>query len=85
VLATGGVEPEWTTSDSETVADAQDMHDCDCTYPDTVVNFEDAVFDIGLLATWSQQGRNPYNQLQRVTRDNEMISPTQSVPEVASG
>ncbi len=40
---------------------------------------------LSLLATWSQQGQNPYEQLQRVVRDNEMISPTQAVPEVASG
>jgi transposase len=40
---------------------------------------------LSLLATWSQQGRNPYDQLQRVVRDNEMISPSQAVPEVASG
>jgi transposase len=40
---------------------------------------------LSLLATWSQQGRNPYNQLQRIARDNEMISPAQAVPEVASG
>ncbi|EMA56183.1 IS66 family transposase (plasmid) [Halococcus dombrowskii] len=38
-----------------------------------------------LLATWSQQGRNPYEELQRVVRNNEMISPDQAVPEVASG
>ncbi len=40
---------------------------------------------LSLLATWSQQGQNPYEQLQRVVRDNEMISPTQAVPEIASG
>jgi transposase len=40
---------------------------------------------LSLLATWSQQGRNPYDQLQRVVRDNEMFSPSQAVPEVASG
>ena len=28
---------------------------------------------LSLLATWSQQGRNPYEELKRVTRDNEMI------------
>jgi transposase len=38
-----------------------------------------------LLATWSQQGQNPYEELQRVVRNNEMISPNQAVPEVASG
>jgi transposase len=37
-----------------------------------------------LLATWSQQGHNPYEELQRVVRNNEMISPDQAVPEVAS-
>lgn len=40
---------------------------------------------LSLLATWSQQGRNPYDQLRRVVRDNEMISSTQAVPEIASG
>jgi transposase len=40
---------------------------------------------LSLLATWSQQGRNPYDELQRVARDNEMISPAQAVPEVVSG
>jgi hypothetical protein len=29
---------------------------------------------LSLLATWSQQGRNPYEGLQRVAQDNEMIS-----------
>jgi transposase len=38
-----------------------------------------------LLATWSQQGHNPYEELQRVVRNNEMISPDQAVAEVASG
>ena len=37
-----------------------------------------------LLATWSQQGQNPYEELRRVVRNNEMISPAQAVPEVAS-
>ena len=37
-----------------------------------------------LLATWSQQGHNPYEELRRVVRNNEMISPAQAVPEVAS-
>jgi transposase len=40
---------------------------------------------LSLLATWSQQGLNPYDQLQRIVRDNEMISPTQAAPEVTSG
>jgi transposase len=39
---------------------------------------------LSLLATWSQQGRNPYEQLRRVARDNKMISAAQAVPEVAS-
>ena len=28
-----------------------------------------------LLATWNQQGQNPYEEFQRVVRRNEMISP----------
>lgn len=40
---------------------------------------------LSLLATWSQQGRNPHDELQRVGRDNEMVSPAQAVPEVESG
>jgi transposase len=40
---------------------------------------------LSLLATWSQQGLNPYEQFQRVARNNEMISPAQAVPEVAAG
>ena len=40
---------------------------------------------LSLLASRRQQGQNPYEQLQRVLRDNKMISPTQAVPEVASG
>ncbi len=37
---------------------------------------------LSLLATWSQQGRNPYDELKRVARDNEMISRDQVVPTV---
>jgi transposase len=37
-----------------------------------------------LLATWSQQGQNPYEELRRIVRNNEMISPAQAIPEVAS-
>jgi outer membrane protein assembly factor BamB len=33
-------------------------------------------------ATWSQQGHNPYDELKRVARDNEMISRDQTVPAV---
>jgi transposase len=40
---------------------------------------------LSLLATWRQQERNPYEQLQRVVRDNEMISPSHAVPEVTPG
>jgi len=39
---------------------------------------------LSLLATWSQQGRNPYDELKRVARDNEMISRAHAVPAVAS-
>ncbi len=39
---------------------------------------------LSLLATWRQQGRNPYDELKRVSRDNEMISRTQAVPAVES-
>jgi len=39
---------------------------------------------LSLLATWRQQGRNPYDELKRVARDNEMISRTQAVPAVES-
>jgi transposase len=38
-----------------------------------------------LLATWSQQGRNSYQELKRVVRDNEMISRARAVPVVESG
>ena len=39
---------------------------------------------LSLLATWRQQGRNPYDELKRVSRDNEMISRTQAVLAVES-
>ena len=39
---------------------------------------------LSLLATWSQQGRNPYEELQRVARDNEMVSRPDAVPAVDS-
>ncbi|MFC7056854.1 IS66 family transposase [Halovenus salina] len=39
---------------------------------------------LSLLATWSQQGRNLYEELKRVARDNEMISRAHAVPVVAS-
>nr|WP_123539513.1 IS66 family transposase [Halosimplex salinum] len=39
---------------------------------------------LSLLATWRQQGRNPYDELKRVSRDNEMISRAQAVPAVES-
>ena len=39
---------------------------------------------LSLLATWSQQGHNPYDELKRVVRDNEMISRAHAVPAVAS-
>ena len=39
---------------------------------------------LSLLATWRQQGRNPYEEFKRVARDNEMISRSQAVPAVAS-
>jgi len=38
---------------------------------------------LSLLATWSQQGRNPYDELKRVALDNEMISRAHAVPAVA--
>jgi transposase len=37
---------------------------------------------LSLLATWGQQGRNPYEELKRVVRDNEMISRAHAVPVV---
>jgi len=39
---------------------------------------------LSLLATWRQQGRNPYDELRRVVRDNEMISRDQAAPIVES-
>ena len=39
---------------------------------------------LSLLAPSSQQGRNPYDGLKRVARDNEMISRAHAVPAVAS-
>jgi len=41
---------------------------------------------LSLLATWSQQGRNPYEELQRVAQEYEMIPQAQATPSVeASG
>ena len=37
---------------------------------------------LSLLATWRQQGRNPYEELRRVVNSNEMISRTHAVPAV---
>ena len=37
-----------------------------------------------LLAPRCQQGQNPYEELQRVVRNNETISVDQAVPEIAS-
>jgi transposase len=39
---------------------------------------------LSLLATWSQQGRNPYDELKRVAQNNEMISRAQAVPAVST-
>ncbi len=39
---------------------------------------------LSLLATWRQQGRNPYEEFKRIARNNEMISRAQAVPAVAS-
>ncbi len=39
---------------------------------------------LSLLATWRQQGRNPYDELKRVARNNEMLSRDQAVPAVES-
>ncbi len=39
---------------------------------------------LSLLATWSQQGRNPYDELKRVVRDNEMVSREFAVPTLES-
>ncbi len=37
---------------------------------------------LSLLATWRQQGRNPYEELRRVVSSNEMISRSHAVPAV---
>jgi transposase len=37
---------------------------------------------LSLLATWRQQGRNSYDELKRVVRNNEMASRAQAVPAV---
>ncbi len=37
---------------------------------------------LSLLATWRQQGRNPYQELRRVVSSNEMISRAHAVPAV---
>nr|WP_049893091.1 IS66 family transposase [Natronococcus jeotgali] len=37
---------------------------------------------LSLLATWRQQGRNPYEELRRVVSNNEMISRAHAVPAV---
>jgi len=37
---------------------------------------------LSLLSTWSQQGRNPYDELKRVVRNNEMTSRAHAVPVV---
>jgi len=37
---------------------------------------------LSLLATWRQQGRNPYGQLKRVVREDEMISQARAVPAI---
>jgi len=37
---------------------------------------------LSLLATWRQQGRNSYEELKRVVRNNEMTSRAQAVPAV---
>ena len=39
---------------------------------------------LSLLTTWSQQGHNPYDELKRVVRDNEMISRELAVPALES-
>ncbi|MFC7198408.1 IS66 family transposase [Halospeciosus flavus] len=39
---------------------------------------------LSLLATWRQQGRNPYEELRRVVSSNGMISRTHAVPAVES-
>ncbi|WP_152423914.1 IS66 family transposase, partial [Natronobacterium lacisalsi] len=37
---------------------------------------------LSLLATWRQQGRNPYEELRRVVNNNEMISRAHTEPAV---
>jgi hypothetical protein len=39
---------------------------------------------LSLLVIWRQQGRNPYDELKRVLRNNEMIPRAQTVPAVES-
>jgi transposase len=39
---------------------------------------------LSLLETWRQQGNNPYDELKRVVRDNEMGSRCEVVPAVDS-
>jgi len=39
---------------------------------------------LSLLATARQQGRNPYEELKRIVRDNEMVSRSRAVPVVGS-
>ena len=39
---------------------------------------------LSLLAPRRQQGRDPYDELQRVARDNEMVSRSDAVPAVDS-
>jgi len=39
---------------------------------------------LSLLATWSQQGRNPYDELKRIVRENEMTSRAHAVPTLRS-
>ncbi|MDL0131634.1 IS66 family transposase, partial [Halobacterium salinarum] len=37
---------------------------------------------LSLLATWRQQGRNPYEELRRVVSNNEVMSRAHAVPAV---
>jgi hypothetical protein len=39
---------------------------------------------LSLLATYRQQGRNPYDEFKRIARNKEMTSRAQAVPAVAS-
>lgn len=39
---------------------------------------------LSLLATWRQQGRNPYEELRRVVNNNEMLSRDHAVPAVGT-